>query len=220
MEEHEQGVRLPVAVDVVIFSVRGEELVALLVRRAAEPFARGWALPGGFLRPGEALDAAARRELQEQTGVADVYLEQLYTFGEPARDPRERVLSVSYFALLPFERARLSASAHAAEAAWHPVADLPALAFDHAAILEYARLRLRWKLEYTNAVYSLLPERFSLSEIQRVYEIILQKPLDKRNFRKWLRGTGLVEATGQVRRSGAHRPAQLFRFQAREIRML
>jgi 8-oxo-dGTP diphosphatase len=209
-----------VAVDVVIFSVRAEELVALLVRRDWVPFAGCWALPGGFLQAEEALDEAARRELKEETGVADVYLEQLYTFGDPRRDPRERVLSVSYFALLDFERAALSPSARAAMAEWHPVAALPSLAFDHAAIIDYARLRLRWKLEYTNAAYSLLPERFTLSEMQRVYEIILRKPLDKRNFRKWVRGTGLVEATGEVRRAGAHRPAQLFRFQAREIRTL
>jgi 8-oxo-dGTP diphosphatase len=207
-----------VAVDVVIFSVRDEELVALLVRRASEPFAGWWALPGGFPRAEESLDEAALRELKEKTGVTDVYLEQLYTFGDPARDPRERVLSVSYFALLDAQRAAQRAGAEAEPAEWHPVHALPPLAFDHARIIEYACLRLRWKLEYTNAVYSLLPERFTLSEIQRIYEIILRKPLDKRNFRKWLLGTGLVEATGQVRRAGRHRPAQLFRFQAREIR--
>src|SRR5436309_449775 len=142
-----------VAVDVVLFSVRAEELVALLVRRSAEPFAGWWALPGGFLEPEESLDEAALRELGEKTGVADVYLEQLYTFGDPERDPRERVISVSYFALLDFERAALNPRGTAPAAEWHPVAALPPLAFDHAAIIDYACLRLRWKLEYTNAVY-------------------------------------------------------------------
>jgi 8-oxo-dGTP diphosphatase len=194
--------------------------VALLVRRGAEPFAGWWALPGGFLQPNESLDEAALRELDEKTGVGDVYLEQLYTFGEAERDPRERVISISYFALLDFERAAPNPRGNAPAAEWHPVAGLPPLAFDHAAVIDYARLRLRWKLEYTNAVYSLLPERFTLPQVQRVYEIILRKPLDKRNFRKWILGTGLVEATGQVRREGAHRPAQLYRFGAREIRIL
>jgi 8-oxo-dGTP diphosphatase len=220
MAEREEALRPRIAVDIVIFSVRAEELVVLLVRRRVEPFGGWWALPGGYLRAEESLEEAARRELKESTGVVDIYLEQLYTFGELQRDPFYRVLSVSYFALLDFERDALGPRTDAPEAAWHPVAGLPPLAFDQTRIVDYARLRLRWKLEYTNAVYSLLPERFTLSEVQRVYEIILQKPLDKRNFRKWILGTGLVEATGQVRREGAHRPAQLYRFSAREIRIL
>ena len=204
-----------VAVDMVIFTVGADDLAVLLVRRRGEPFAGRWAIPGGFVEEDESLDAAAARELREETGVADVYLEQLYTFGEPGRDPRGRVISVAYYALLRHPPAA-TAGDDAADARWFPLRDLPPLAFDHAEILDYALSRLRAKVEYTNIVYSLLPDLFTLTELQRVYEIILGRTLDKRNFRKKIGSLDLVEPTGGERRDGAHRPAKLYRFRSRE----
>ncbi len=204
-----------IAVDMVIFAIGGDDLLVLLVQRRHDPFAGRWAIPGGFVGADESLDAAAARELREETGVADVYLEQLYTFGEPDRDPRGRVVSVAYYALLR-ETRTVTGADDAADARWFPMRELPPLAFDHAEILDYARLRLRYKVEYTNVVYSLLPDTFTLSELQRVYEIILGRPLDKRNFRKKIGSLDLVEPTGEERRVGAHRPAKLYRFRSRE----
>lgn len=204
-----------IAVDMVIFTVRGDDLHVLLVQRRGEPFAGRWALPGGFVNDDESVDAAAARELREETGVSEVYLEQLYTFGEPDRDPRGRVVSVAYYALLR-QPADLAAADDATDARWFPMGALPPLAFDHAAILDYALARVRSKVEYTNVVYSLLPETFTLTELQRVYEIILGRTLDKRNFRKKIGSLDLVEPTGEERRDGAHRPAKLYRFRSRE----
>lgn len=204
-----------IAVDIVIYATGQSDLQVLLVRRRGEPYRGAWALPGGFVEDGESLDSAATRELQEETGVSDVYLEQLYTFGEPGRDPRGRVVSVAYFALLR-QPAALVAADDVDDARWFSVDGLPALAFDHAEILGYARQRLRYKIEYTNIVYSLLPETFTLTELQQVYERILGRPLDKRNFRKKIQSLDLVEPTGDARREGAHRPAMLYRFKSRE----
>ncbi len=204
-----------IAVDTVIFTVSGADLLVLLVRRRNAPFAGDWAIPGGFVEEDESLDDAAGRELREETGVADVYLEQLYTFGRPDRDPRGRVIAVAYYALL--RQPTLPAAADdAADARWFPLRDLPPLAFDHAEVLDYALSRLRNKVEYTNIVFSLLPDTFTLTELQRVYEIILGRTLDKRNFRKKIGSLDLVEPTGAVRRDGAHRPARLYQFRSRE----
>ena len=145
------------AVDMVIFTVGEDDLMVLLIQRRGEPFAGHWAIPGGFVDPGESLDDAAARELREETGVGEVFLEQLYTFGEPGRDPRGRVISVAYYALLRQPPA-VSAADDAADARWFPLRALPPLAFDHGAILDYALSRVRNKVEYTNIVYSLLPD--------------------------------------------------------------
>jgi 8-oxo-dGTP diphosphatase len=198
-----------VTVDVIIFTLRNDDLQALLVRRRSAPFAGKWAIPGGFVRAAESLEAAARRELAEETGVADVLLEQLYTFGEPRRDPRGRVITVSYFALVPAPLA-LAAATDAEDARWWSMYDLPPLAFDHAAILDYALTRLRYKLEYTAAAFRLLPETFTLSELQKAYEVVLATPLDKRNFRRRILETNILEETGG--RHGRGRPARLYRF--------
>lgn len=190
-------------------------LQVLLVQRGVEPFRGAWALPGGFVRIDEDLLDAANRELREETGaVGAEYLEQLYTFGRPGRDPRTRVISVAYYALLPRATTPV-AGTDAAAARWWPVDRLPPLAFDHAEILETALTRLRAKLGYSSVAYALLPSEFTLTELQDVYEMILSRPLDKRNFRKKLLATGLLEGL-PVRRGGAHRPAQLFRFTRRE----
>ena len=204
-----------VTVDVLIFSMRETRLQVALIKRGGEPFAGMWAIPGGFVHMDESLEEAARREVEEEAGVREVFLEQLYSFGEPNRDPRGRVITVAYYALVPADRLTLTASTDATEASWFPVAQLPGLAFDHAEILRLALERLRAKLQYSNVAYGLLPAQFRLSELQEVYEAILGEQLDKRNFRKRILGSGLLEATGEFA-SGAHRPAQLYRWTNRE----
>ena len=200
-----------VAVDVVTVALREEGdgagmPVFLALRRPREPYKGRWALPGTLLRDGEDLEEAALRILADGTGLERPrHLEQVATFGAPRRDPRGRVVSVSYLALAP-RPAQVRSTAW-----WWPVADAPALAFDHAEILDSAVQRLRAKLSYSNVAYGLLPDTFTLSELQAVYESVLDRALDKRNFRKKVQALGLVtESEGQ--RRGPHRPAQLYRF--------
>lgn len=204
--------RPSVTVDLVIFTIAQDDLKVLLIKRGIEPFKNSWALPGGFVDIGEALELAAARELEEEVGVTSVYLEQLYTFGEPNRDPRGRVISVSYFALVDAERQNIAAASDAADAQWHSVFAPPQLAFDHKKILDYAVWRLRNKIEWTTVGYELLPKKFTLSELQRVYEIILQKPVDKRNFRKKIIAQGQIREVNETRSDVAHRPAKLYSF--------
>jgi 8-oxo-dGTP diphosphatase len=208
-----------VAVDIVIFTIQSGELRVLLVKRGIPPFADQFAIPGGFVLENESLDQAALRELKEETGVGDVYLEQLYSFGDPGRDPRGRVISVAYFALIAADRSPLMAGSDAAEARWWPVRELPPLAFDHAQIMDYSLQRLRNKLEYTTVGFQLLPSRFSLTELQEVYEAILDKKLDKRNFRRKLALLKIMRPTREFRHGG-RRPARLFEFVARNFEKL
>jgi 8-oxo-dGTP diphosphatase len=200
-----------VTTDIVVFTVRDEQLQVLLIRRGGEPFRGQWALPGGFLDPTEDLDQCAARELAEETGLSGLYLEQLYTFGRPDRDPRERVISVAYLALVPAHRFATRAGSDAATAAWVPYHQRPSLAFDHDEILGVAHRRVTAKLRYTAVAFELLPERFTLRELQRVYEILLGEAVDKRNFRKWALGLEQIEDTGERRCAGHHRPARLYR---------
>ena len=204
--------RPSVTVDVVMMSLRQRDLQVLLIKRRSWPHEGMWAIPGGFVNMDESLETAAKRELQEETNVQDVYLEQLYTFGDPGRDPRTRVITVVYFALLDSERLQVKAGDDAADVCWFSVYHLPQLAFDHAKILSYALDRLRGKLQYTQIAFNLLPEQFTLRELQRVYEIILHDKLDKRNFRKKILSTGILEDTGAKKMEGTHRPARLYRF--------
>jgi 8-oxo-dGTP diphosphatase len=199
-----------ITVDVVMFTLRDDDLQVLLIQRKTPPFEGRWAIPGGFVEAGESLEAAARRELQEETGVRDVYLEQLYTFGDPKRDPRGRVVTVAYLALVPAPLA-VQAGSDASDARWWSVARLPKLAFDHTQILQYALQRLRYKLEYSAVGFQLLPDKFTLTELQQAYEIILGEPLDKRNFRRKILEAGVLEEAG-VRREREGRPARMYRF--------
>jgi 8-oxo-dGTP diphosphatase len=209
--------RPAVTVDVVIFSLRDSDLKVLLIRRAAPPFKGKWAIPGGYVHPDEALDEAAQRELEEETGLPDVYLEQLYTFGAPKRDPRGRVITVAYFALVS-DDVTVRAGDDAAEAAWHSVYDLPDLAFDHDEILSYALQRLRYKLEYTAVGFELLPNEFTLTELQTAYEIVLGEKLDKRNFRRRILEAGILAETSKYREGeGQGRPARLYRYRKNAV---
>ena len=210
---------MKVTVDIVIFTVQSGTLKVLLVKRAIPPFKGQFAIPGGFVHEEESLDDAALRELREETGVTDVYLEQLYSFGDPERDPRDRVITVAYFALISADRTPLAAGSDAIEAGWWPVAELPSLAFDHASILGYALERLRNKLEYTTVGFQLLPTQFTLTELQAVYEAILDKKLDKRNFRRKISVLKILKPERDYRRGG-QRPARLYRFVAANFEKL
>ncbi len=199
-----------VTTDIVIFTIQQEKLKVLLIRRLSEPFQNGWALPGGFVEIEEDLEQAALRELREETGISGVYLEQLYTFGKPERDPRERVITVAYYSLVPIDRLNLDAGSDARETAWFDIEDLPELAFDHRQIISKAKQRLTAKLAYSTIALQFMPSKFTLSELQRVYEIIHGDTLDKRNFRKRMLAYDCMEDTGEVRRNGSHRPARLY----------
>ncbi len=200
-----------VTTDVVIFTIREEKLKLLLIKRAGEPYKGKWALPGGFVGMDEDLESGARRELEEETGVSGVYLEQLYTFGEPDRDPRERVITVAYYALIPSDKVQLRAATDAEAVGWFGMDELPKLAFDHEEIVAMAHERLVAKLDYSTIAFQFMSEEFTLSELQDVYSIILQEEIDKRNFRKWVLAMERIEETGRERRDGPHRPAKLYR---------
>ena len=206
-----------VTVDLVLFTVNEGHLKVMLVKRAEEPFQNDWSLPGGFIKIGETLEAAAQRVLVEKTGVSDVYMEQLYTFGSPKRDPRSRVITVAYIALIPWQSLPQPTSEKVTDPTWAPVDHLPKLAFDHKEIVNYAVKRLRAKVSYSNIVYGLMPKQFRLSELQSMYECIINDKLDKRNFRKRMLATGLLKETGKKDIAGAHRPAMLYQFKSKEI---
>jgi len=199
-----------VTVDVIIFTVLDDNLRVLLIKRNVEPAKGAWALPGGFVHIDESLEDAAKRELEEETGVKDVYLEQLYSFGDPKRDSRGRVITITYFALIRAEGQNLRGGGDVSEAKWFPAYKTPQLAFDHGKIYEYALQRLKWKLEYSTVAFQLLPEEFTLTQLQKVYEIVFNKKFDKRNFRKKIFSLGLVEETGKMTEGAAHRPAKLY----------
>lgn len=200
-----------VTTDVVIFTIRDGQLKLLLIKRGGDPYQGRWALPGGFIEMGEDLEAGARRELEEETGVSGVYLEQLYTFGKPDRDPRERVISVAYYALIPSDQVRLQAATDAEAVGWFAFEELPPLAFDHDEIVTMAHQRLVAKLDYSTIAFKFLSREFTLGELQEVYEIIRREPVDKRNFRKQVLSFGKLAETKKLKREGAHRPARLYR---------
>lgn len=200
-----------VTADTVIFTIIEDKLKVLLIKRSNLPFAGSWALPGGFARRNESTEKAAMRVLKDKAGLVSVYLEQLYTFDEAGRDPRGHVLTVAYFALVDSGKIKFAGAAQES-ATFFDMNKLPPLAFDHKRIISYALQRLRYKLEYTNAIANLLPPRFTLSQLQRAYEIILGRKLDKRNFRKKFLAIGLIKPTKAKLSGISHRPAQLFVF--------
>ncbi len=212
--------RAALTVDCVVFGLDDEDLKIMLIQRDLPPFEGEWALPGGFVHVDETLDEAARRELEEETGLGKVFLEQLYTFSSVDRDPRERVVSVAYYALVKLGDHRVQAATDARDAAWFPIHDVPSLAFDHAEIMNVAIERLRGKLSYQPIGFELLPRKFALSELQHVYEVVLERSLDKRNFRKKVLATGLLIETDYVQQDVAHRAARLYRFDERKYKRL
>lgn len=199
--------------DVVIFTVLEGKLQALLMEMKKRPFLGAWAVPGGLIRPDESVDDAAKRQLREKVGINNLYLEQLYTFGKVKRDPFGRVVSVAHFALIPSAESDIKKDQY--NLSWFPVAALPESAYDHKEIIETAIERLKSKLAYTNIVYSLLPNEFTLGELQKIYEIILGKALDKRNFRKKILQTKLLKKIPKKTIGDAHRPAQVYSFAKR-----
>lgn len=204
--------RAALTVDCVVFGFDEDDLKVLLIQRGITPFKGSWALPGGFVRVEETLDDAARRELVEETGLKDVFLEQFGAFSTLDRDPRERVISVAYYALTKPEAHETRATTDADDAQWFPADRPPALAFDHAEILSAALERLRTKLRVEPLGFELLPPKFTLSQLQNLYEAVLGTALDKRNFRKKVLSFDLLLPLKETHRTGAHRPAQLFRF--------
>ncbi len=212
--------RPALTVDCVVFGLDDEDLKVLLIQRDLEPFQGRWALPGGYVHEDEALEDAARRELAEETGLERVFLEQLYTFGDPRRDPRGRVVSVAHYALVKLGDHRVKAATDAREASWFPVWDTPSLAFDHDRILQTALVRLKGKVRYQPLGFELLPPKFTLTQLQRVYEKILERPLDKRNFRKKLLAMDLLVELDEVEQDVAHRAARLYRFDRKKYLQL
>ena len=208
--------RAALAVDCVVFGVDEGDLKVLLIQRKLQPFQHAWALPGGFVRMDETLDEAARRELEEEAGVKDVYLEQLYSFSAMNRDPRERVVTVAHYALAKLSDHRIRAATDAMGVGWFGLDDLPRLAFDHQEIVATAHDRLRAKVRYAPIGFELLPPRFSLTQLQKLYEIVLGTDLDKRNFRKKILAMDLLVETDEVEQNVRHRAARLYRFDRRK----
>ncbi|MEI7718364.1 MAG: NUDIX domain-containing protein [archaeon] len=203
-----------VTVDILVFTIKNSDLKILLIKRGLEPFKEMWAIPGGFTRIDESLELAAKRELEEETGIKEVYLEQLYTFGDVNRDPRGRVITIAYMALVNSEEIHLSAQTDAKDANWFSVSKIPKLAFDHNKIVDYALKRLKWKFEYTTVAFSLLPEKFTLTQLQELYETVFQKKLDKRNFRKKILSLNILEEE-EIMTDVSHRPPQLYSLKKR-----
>jgi 8-oxo-dGTP diphosphatase len=212
--------RAALTVDCVVFGFDEAELKVLLIQRDLPPFKGKWALPGGFVTLTETVEQAARRELREETGLNDVFLEQLYTFGDVHRDPRERVVSVAYYGLVALAGKTLHASTDASNAAWFCVSELPSLAFDHDKIVAVAVERLKGKVRYQPIGFELLPAKFTLSQLQHLYEAILERPLDKRNFRKKILGMDVLVETDEIEQDVAHRAARLYRFDEAKYRRL
>lgn len=204
-----------IATDVVIFTVN-EQLNVLLIKMKRAPFTGHWAIPGGMVKVDESVDNAAKRHLLSKTGVTNIYLEQLYTFGDVDRDPYGRVVSVAYMALIPEQGLKLKTSEDYSDIDWFPANQLPKMAYDHKEIVNFAVQRLKAKLEYTNIVYSLMPEEFTLGDLQNTYELILKTKLDKRNFRKKIIALKIVKPAGKRTVGDANRPAELYRFVSRK----
>ncbi|MFH1597853.1 MAG: NUDIX domain-containing protein [Patescibacteria group bacterium] len=209
-----------IAVDVVIFTIIEEQLHVLLIKMKRKPYLKAWAAPGGLVDVKDSVEQAAQKHLHLKAGVKDIYLEQLYTFGEASRDPFGRVVTVAYFALIPSRSVKLKTTKEYGGVKWFPVGKLPQLAYDHRQIIEYAVHRLKLKLERSNVVYGLLPREFTLAELKETYEIILGKKIDKRNFYKKVKTLKIIRATGRLRRGEANRPAMLYTFITRQPKQI
>jgi 8-oxo-dGTP diphosphatase len=204
--------RPAVAVDIVVFGLDIEDLKILLIQRDLDPFKGRWALPGGFTNPGETLEETAVRELEEETNLSDIYIEQLYTFSDPERDPREQVISVTYYGLVNLSEHSIEAASDARNAAWFGLNHIPELAFDHDKILTVALTRLKGKIKNKPIGFELLPTKFPLRSLQTLYEKILERKLDKRNFRKKIMKMGILKELDEREKDVPHRAARLYTF--------
>lgn len=204
--------RPALATDTVVFGFDGEQLRVLLTEREKEPFKNRWALPGGFVFMDETTEQAAKRLLHEKAGVKHVYIEQLYTFSDLDRDPRERIISVAYYALVNAHQYELVAGRDTLQSEWFALNNLPKLAFDHSKIIRTAIERLKGKVSYQPIGFELLNEKFTLSQLQAVYEAILETEIDKRNFRKKILGTELLIALEEKEKNVAHKAARFYSF--------
>ena len=200
-------------VDCVVFGLdEDQELKVMLIQRNVPPFEGQWALPGGFVRLDESLEEAAMRELKEETGIERIFLEQLYTFGEVNRDPRDRIITVAYYALINLGEHNIKATTDARDAAWFPITKPPKLAFDHHTILAIALRRLKGKVRYQPIGFELLPKKFTLTQLQKLYETVLGQNLDKRNFRKKILKMNLLIALDERQTGVSHRAARFYHF--------
>ena len=215
----DRAARPKVAVDTVVFAVEGGRLKTYLVQLRRGAVRGRWAFAGGLVRMGEMLDEAAHRELYASTGIREAYLEQLFTFGDPSRDPNSHVVSVAYMALIPDAGAVRSPGGTEPAGKWFEVSALPPLAYDHSLMAEYALKRLKAKFEYTNIAHSLLPEEFTFAELEELYAVILSRPIDRRNFRRRIMAMGILKK-GRGTRRGAHRPASLYRFAQQRLQTI
>lgn len=209
-----RAARPKVAVDTVVFAIEGGRLKTYLMQLRGGAARGRWAFPGGLVRIGEMLDESARRELAASTGIGDTYLEQLFTFGDPLRDPRAHVVSVAYMALIDDAGLVAAPRGKYLGGRWFEVSNLPTLAYDHSLMAEYALRRLKSKLEYTNIACNLLPETFTFAELEALYGMILERPIDRRNFRRRILSMGILRRLPATRH-GAHRPAALYTFARR-----
>jgi 8-oxo-dGTP diphosphatase len=210
-----RAARPKVAVDTVVFAIESGRLKSYLVQLRHGAGRGRWAFAGGLVRIGEMLDDAARRELLAYTGIGEAYLEQLFTFGDPSRDPRAHVVSVAYMALIADAQSASTPGGEYADGRWFEVSALPELAYDHKQMAQYALARLKAKLEYTNIACNLLPETFTFAELEALYAMILKRPIDRRNFRRRILSMGILRRLPAKRR-GAHRPAALYSFVQRD----
>ncbi|WP_299708644.1 NUDIX domain-containing protein [uncultured Tenacibaculum sp.] len=203
---------IKVAVDAVVFGYEAKKISVLLIKRGVAPFKDSWALPGGLVMDDESLEDAVKRELKEETGVKFDYLEQLYSFGKPGRDPRNRVVSITYFGLVRPNHFTIKADTDANDVQWFSLDDLPELAFDHHTILSMAKDRLKAKLQYQPIGFDLLNKEFPFSDLENLYTTILEHKIDRRNFRKKILSFEIVEETDKIHQQGSGRPAKLFKF--------
>lgn len=214
---------IKVAVDAIVFGYsRTEGVSVLLIQRKYPPFKNSWAIPGGFVLTDESLEEAVRRELKEETGIEVNYLEQLYTFGQPKRDPRQRIISVSYFALVKSSLfQQLAASTDAENAQWFRIKELPPLAFDHKEILQVAIERVRTKIRYEPIGFELLDRKFPFSDLENLYVTLLDREIDRRNFSKKMLALGILDETNEFAKSeGKGRPSKMYQFNKKRYQQL
>jgi len=202
------------SVDNIIFGFDNLNLKVLLIKRGEDPYAGMWALPGDIVKPDENLDDSAKRVLHQLTGVKDVYLDQVYTFGQVDRHPSGRVITIAYYSLVNISNVDIRPASFAKKVAWREVGDIETLAFDHLKIMETCLARLRQDLKLRPIGFELLPEKFTLTELQKLYEVILKHDLDKRNFRKKILSMGILKTLHELQAGVSHRPAKLYSFDA------